>query len=298
MKIAIITGAGRIGGIQYGSGHFERMSELRRRLERRGDSAEIVPPGAAPIPADLYVVDARDLDPGPFRATGRPVLALDNRHESRPHHDPHADGVIFYDTIPHPDADLRATLRRALIGEDVIECRSSYKGGPGPRDDPGRGRPRIFAYSGAFPDVAGLDDFLAAAARRGQVVKRCGTAPPTASLQAAGGHHIGRESRAEFLADLISADCVITYFGMTLLEAWYLETVPVLYETTSPVHEELGDYLAGAAGIQRLRWSDTSPVENEHRLERLAADDWPLPPGGPGGNGYDLLIEEIDRLSL
>lgn len=288
MKIAVVTGAGNIGGIDYGSGHFERMSELRRRLEQRGDAVELVPPDAPPPRADLCIVDARDHDPRPYQTPRRPVLALDNRHPQR--QASIAGGVNFYDTIPHPEADLAGTLRQALLAADVLECKSSYK------REPGRVPFRIFCYSGGFSDVDALDDWLARAAGRGWEVRRCGTAKPSTAFLKSGGRHVERAPRRDFLAHLAAADCIVSYFGMTILEAWYLRRLPVLYETGSTIHEELGSYLADAAGLPHLHVRSMTPAQQERSLDALAGGEWPLPPAGPGGNGYDLLMEEIDRL--
>ena len=264
-----------------------------------------------PWPADsdaLFVLDARDLDPRPFLARGR-VIALDNRHPARERliahdyrhparerliaHDcpdsaqrtesaPVASARIrFHDAIPHPDADLDVVLRNCLIAPEYLSPAL-------PRPD----RRRALTYAGALDDIdlSFLDAPLAALVNSGELdeVLRVGGPPPEEGL-ARYVRHAARLDATEFRVQLAGSGYVFSYFGVTLLEAWFRGCICALYSFGSPVHDSLSDYLARRTGMTFLKPASESfpPLDTLGRL----------PGPRPGGDGYPILIDLIDEMA-
>jgi hypothetical protein len=320
-------------GARFGTGHSVRMRELRAGLEAGGmqtlwhelvafDDASaktaldaIMVHGSDGDRNALFVLDARDLNPRPFAVGNAIVLALDNRHASREKllgrrnaSDPEREAIQFYDTIPHPRADLSETLSRVLLGSDVRAIASSAR--------PRKSRRSLFVYTGDFA-VPGLDAALRSMLRTGWSVHRCGSVRPGADVSEEavaarpetedfgdpasrtvdpappGFRWSPRLERREFLRALAVADGVWTYFGMTLLEAWYLNRGPLLLPVDSRAHTELAEYLHSAAGVPIVEPAELSatladpPEENKASALRR----------GPGDQGFDRLIARVRALA-
>ncbi len=287
--VSIVTGSGQ----GLGTGHLTRMRVLEHQLAARGLVVRFFADGATDTPASqaartalspaVVVLDARDADPRPLRGNG-PVLALDNRHGSRATAtDP---GLIYYDTIPHPQIELDAVLERALIAPELTRLKR--------RPLAARGQ-NILVYC---PDVAprGLMDFLAHHRQRfpaarivivgGGLAAGASTGPPVAGLT-----RRERLESTEFFSELQNARLVLAYFGMTILEAWYAGAVPVQFSIDSSVHDRLSEDLERRAGILFVK----EPAEFAALSDRSAGLTVPL--GGPGGRGYELLVREIENLT-
>lgn len=294
MRVRLVAGAGS----EYGTGHIRRMEELARLLFLAAVDFEflvIADPRTSPVlqyrildPEDresfkqngecLWIIDARDLDLAPFIQSGT-VLALDNRCKDR---SVLADSVQFIDTIPHPLANLDETLKMALIPEDV-------------RNLAGRVSPdhKIFSYTGGWADVEEIDRWLSHAVESGSVESafRCGKAPLSTVHSPV--NRVERLPREEFILYLSHSRILLTYFGMTMLEGWYLGNIPVLFLPGSDVHGELTLDLHRRAGIPLLMKSGRSlSVYPENALK----NGFRLPSElRPTGEGYDRLMEMIFR---
>lgn len=309
--VLLIIGA----GVRFGRGHFVRMRELHDRLQAAGlsadwmsvadfddETARRVAGSRRKYNRDpvLYIIDARDLNPGPFAHPDASVLALDNRHPSREDSsltklraNRAENHVEFYDTIPHPRAKLAQTLPRVLLRNDV----------PGSGARIRRRERSLFVYSGDFV-VPGLDESLLDLVRAGWSVHRCGRAPPRLDRVRIGGAGAPgfawnpELDRDEFLRTLAAAECVWTYFGMTLLEAWHLGRSPALLPVASDVHTELADYLAWEAGLPIISPDGQAVAAFEQR--RQDPDSKAAQPTAnmrPGDQGFALLIEKIRTLA-
>ena len=99
-----------------------------------------------------------------------------------------------------------------------------------------------------------MDATLATLVREGLVeaALRCGAHPPAADARAAI-KYSPRMERREFVWNVAGARYVLSYPGVTLLEAWYLGRIPILFAVDSPVHHELALYLERTAGLSYLQ---------------------------------------------
>lgn len=297
------------------------MLELRERLERAGiavawyehsDSSNVADASRsfdltrlleklnAPDAPNTIVIDARDIDPTLFATAGRRVLALDNRHPVRDAIAMNSKNarVEFYDTIPHPQAQLALTLEQALIRADVLELREK-KSQPQPRS--------IFVYSGDF-FVPALDRILARMAVAGWSVHRCGAQAPeeaiTGTLKQSGFRWSPRLERDVYCAELSRSEFVGAYFGMTVLEAWYLQRTPFLFSVTSVIHNELGMYLNRSAGLPFIdaeKMLHDAAGDADRALGAIFASVGARTTSGgatiaPGGQGFDRLVARVRGL--
>ena len=312
IPLALVVGEGP----RFGTGHTVRMRELRAMLNQTGRAATIetsrwqsvrgfeaddahaaarsLLTSQSQSASPLVILDARDLDPRPFVEQGARVLALDNRHACREASLKSPAGAIdFYDTLPHPDANLQETLERMLLAADVRAIAESQRGFTGADASqavpPAGNRSRsLFVYSGDF-EVPPLDDALLRLSEDGWSVHRCGSVPPPDNSL----RYSPRLERSEFLRELAAADRVWTYFGMTLFEAWYLQRDLALLPVESPVHASLADYLYQAVGLAVVAPASVST----NGAEAFAGAPSRVADLRPGGRGFELLIERIRALS-
>lgn len=288
-RITIVAGA----GAAYGSGHLVRMTELTTRLCELGARANLLTiADAAPervlfaaAAPDLWVLDARDADPGPF-AGSAPVIALDNRCADRAIYASHGE-ITFHDTLPHPAADLDACLENALISRDLR-----------PFEDIIPLERRIFCYSGAFSSVAPIDELLVKTLQSSGAEEclRCGLQAPEERVRtAAGFRHVEALERRAYIEEIAQSGVFISYFGMSMLEAWRLGKVVVLADFGSAVHRELMEFLARETGLLAASFDD---AEQMARLGAALMRGAARPPEKrPGARGYDRLIALIsDRV--
>ncbi len=288
-RISVIVGAGPA----YGSGHLVRMTELNARLGAAGVRANLltITDGApervlfASAAPDLWVLDARDADPGPL-AGSAPVIALDNRCADRAIYASHGD-ILFHDTLPHPAADLDLCLENALISRDIR-----------PFEDLIPLERRVFCYSGAFARVAPIDEFLIKTLHRdgAEDCLRCGLQAPEERIRAMTGfRHVEALARRAFIEEIAHAGVFISYFGMSMLEAWRLGKVVALSDFGSAVHRELMEFLARETGVLCASFDD---VEQMERLcAAIVRGDARPPEKRPGAHGYERLLRLIsDRV--
>ncbi len=321
-NMIIIAGSGP----GFGTGHVTRMSELHQGSAAAGARAEfLVLEGSSPASEELrvrphdsasgpgrllddwisayqariaslpgsdtrpvIVLDARDLDPTIFPG---PVLALDNRCPHREEILP--DRIFFHDTIPHPDAALDEVLRNCLISDDLVRARANLVGTP--TKSGGR---RALVYVGDTGMEARLDPILTNLLARGdlsEVLRVGGTPPEGMGAEASVFRYAGRLDGAEYARALAAGDIVYAYFGMTILEAWYLGKAPVLYSIDSAVHQELSRNLSERTGIPYL--DSTRPEQWQGLVNDDAADGaggtGRPSVAGPGGRGFEILRELV-----
>jgi len=300
--IELIAGA----GAGFGNGHRVRLEELRDMLAARGyfvslqtlssngdRTATAALPESAPA-IRLRVLDARDVDPAPVQDAQNDkarLLTLDNRHPERARYAATRADLLFHDTLPHPDTqDLASTLNNALIGRMARDLLDVH-----PVDR------RAFAYSGGFADVRPVDDLLTGLLSNQtiEIALRCGLQPPDQEAlrdsNEDGLWHAEAFTREDFLREIASADWFATYFGMSMLEAWYLGRGLVLYDFGSSVHGELMRYLQNEIGLLCLS-TERSGERPAELAERIRAEGAPAPQLRPDGRGYERLIERIEAL--
>lgn len=253
--IRLIAGSGGA----YGGGHRTRMETLHSLLVGRGRLCELIlcedEAEIRRLTGDsvgLVVLDARDFSAREFSAR---VIALDNRSDSR-----RLDrSSIYYDTIPHPEAQdvlanclidpaLTALAARTSPGQDAFENRE------------------ILVYAGRQDLPGFLEEYLSSNSHA----------------------RVFRElemPRAAFLDRLARAAAVVSYFGMTILEAMYLRKPAAIFSINSGVHDRLSVYLEERCGVRLVR-------SIPELVSALAA-----PPSRciPGQNGYQRLVDLIER---
>ena len=205
-------------------------------------------------PAGLVVLDARDFSPEEFSAK---VIALDNRSPSRAQD----KRSVYHDTIPHPDA--ADVLGNCLIDPAIAVlagASASSQADPSIRND------EIVIYAGRQALPAFLSQF--AASHPGACIFR--------ELEL---------SRAAFLDRLARAAAVVSYFGMTILEAMYLRKPAALFSINSEIHDKLSLHLQEQCAVPFVR----SIPELENALIG--------PPSQcvPGKDGYNRLIALIEK---
>lgn len=288
-RITVVAGA----GAAYGSGHLVRMRELTTRLGELGARADLAPltdlaPDrvlAAAAPPDLWVLDARDVDPGPF-TTMAPVIALDNRCADRAIYAIHGE-ILFHDTLPHPAADLDACLANALLTRDIR-----------PYEDVIPLERRIFCYSGGFSRTAPIDELLLQILAKdgAEECLRCGLQAPVETIRASAGfRYVEALERRAYIEEIAHASVFISYFGMSMLEAWRLGRVVALTDFGSPVHRELMEFLARETGLLCASFDDAGQMA---RLgAALTCGEARPPTKRPGADGYERLLALIsDRV--
>ncbi|MCB1307476.1 MAG: hypothetical protein KDK30_04820 [Leptospiraceae bacterium] len=310
------------GGAELGSGHLVRMRELQRRLDEQHVRVEIIAPDNVSHNAfdtDLFILDARDIDPRPF-ARRAPVLALDNRHAERPGLETYTAArfkkntsgsdefqysiqniqaqassypeckfpIVFVDTIPHPQADLADTLRNALLFElDSAETNLQQR-----RTD----RLSLFVYAGDWKNKAVHSFFTRLIDENVHYDWHiCGRFVDTwqAGPQVRLSTHLERPA---FVQALRSADLIWTYFGITMLEAWYLRKPVVLFAPGDSEHAVLGDYLQQAARIPFISIGTDIDTALAKALRQLQSQSRSLPAQIPDGRGFQRLLDQIHLL--
>ena len=267
--IALVVGTGP----GFGTGHTVRMRELARLLAERGLSTQFLGCSGENSALDpdsfsgserwrLAVVDARDLNPEPF-SRGCPVIALDNRCPARFRPESQS-AVIYHDTLPHPELPIETACQNLLV-------RPSLTAGPSSR------RSRcVVIYAGSLitrPEVTGMVRFL----------ERQNFEPIVLD-------GVRRRPAREVDRLMLSARALITYPGMTLMEAWYCGALPIVVGTRKPLHRAHARDLA-AAGVPMLEKPDCpTPLRDYLRQERLSPL---LARTRPGASGYARLIDLI-----
>lgn len=248
----VSTGADRrilILALDSGAGHRVRMERLKRHLDEKGmpchlrmiaDDEEQARQIVASEPVDLLILDARDMDPVAFGDTR--VLAIDNMHARRK---AKANGIVFYDTLPHPELDDRfdEIFRRILFDDEVTDRITR------PRRPALPGAARITFYAGpeGFMDATMIDEIDASMTGDDSVLyTRVGGKPGGLST-------IAYLTRSRYLDLLLDTDIILTYPGMTFWEAMVLGANPVLLETGSAVHDRLSEYLSRKTGARWFR---------------------------------------------
>lgn len=213
--ISIIAGTGKL----FGSGHRVRMQTLRGLLGARGvdselylceTNEEISARIAALDGQGLLVLDVRDF---PASRLSR-CIALDNRAADRNEQ----SAVLYYDTIPHPDAF------------DVFE---NILIDPALAAGQGRAGSGMLVYAGSQNLPVFLETY---AAQPGALIVR-----------------EGEMSRADFLDALSGAATVVSYFGMTVFESMVLGRRTILYSIGSAVHDRLSEMLADKCAVPFVR---------------------------------------------
>ncbi len=231
----------------------------------------------------LYILDAGDIDPRPFLKRA-PALLLDNRHFSRAilEKEQKADQsyemlfkASFYDALPHPATKLETMLKQALLSPQLAELKKKR---------PNSWQGRALIYSGNLKTAFNLKELLQQLLKAKLLNKilwigskteqridagshtNSGTGSHTSSgtgshTNSGTGSHTSsdteieyhtRMGRRRFLRELVVADMVFTYPGMTLLEAWYLGKETVLLTMESKIHNKLANYLAKESGMKLL----------------------------------------------
>lgn len=235
--------------LDSGSGHRIRMERLKRHLNEKrmpchlrmipydeNHTQQII----ASEPVGLLILDARDMDPGLHPDI--PVIAIDNMH---PRRKSSGGGILFYDTLPHPELDDRfdEILRQILFDADVTERIIRWRRPALP------GSTRVTFYAGpeGFMNPSTIDEIDASMRENDSVLyTRIGG-------RAGGMTSIAYLSRLRYLDLLLDSDIILTYPGMTFWEGLVLGACPVLIETGSPVHDSLSEYLARRTGVLYLR---------------------------------------------
>ncbi|MBI3396631.1 MAG: hypothetical protein HY042_12390 [Spirochaetia bacterium] len=295
--VTIIAGRGPA----FGQGHAVRCESLHAALAKAGQSADLrfvesyQEAERASWPDDqVFVIDVRDLDPRPLHLRG-PVIALDNRTEHR--NTLSRSGVLFWDTIPHPEAPLDDTLERCLINPLMGRATAMRKI---PRS--------LVIVPGSLVSTAVVQSFADQLLQR-NVFDSIAIAVNDLSRhewegKISGARVLAGLDRAAY-ADLVGgAACVAAYFGMAYLEAWYAGAVPLLAETKSVIHQNLAKYLARAASVPLLPQGDEDTPTNAQMevwvdiaWEAVNRTDPPWAGRKPSGRGMTLLVEEILRVS-
>ena len=266
----------------FGSGHLQRMETLAQMLHAAGrpNRLMVVESYAALIEQldaafGATVVDCRDVEL-PATANSKKIILLDNRSGQRQslHH---ATNWIYHDTIPHPQSDLQTTLHHTLIDPKLNEYRQidSQRSG-------------TVIYSGGFAPERSVIESLQQLEHRGLTgeISWIGPGCPVDTWK----HH-QRLERMEFLSKLAGSKMVLTYFGMTMLEAWYLGVTPLLFYTPSSLHNRLAHYIHREAGIALVGGASG---------QGFGSLDFPATLHGsfaPGGSGYQILIELIEGVA-
>ena len=261
-SVTIIAGSGP----GWGRGHVQRMQILADLLTQDGVAVQfLTSPEQALVEGKLTVLDRRDTDPRPYLAHG-PVIALDNRHHAREK----ISEVVFHDTLPHPNCDLELVFRSALIHPDLQKYGKLDK----PTD--------AFAYSGALTDTEMLDDFLCSLVTEGLVRQafRCGSSPPGKKRRRML-RHAAKLDRNVYFETLGRSKYVLTYFGMTMLEALHLRRTPVLYPSGNADHDVLTN------DLRRRTEIPTTNLQAGDERKFVSLDPARLPQ--PSGEGFSIL---------
>ena len=319
--------AGR--GPGYGSGHFTRMTRLQAALLEREIDSDIFPleigdsflERSSDSPAlksnqnlrlagnefmnlaferSLVLLDVRDLDPGPLLLSHQgPIIALDNRCAQRKKRT--EQGILFRDTLPHPAANLRDCLRRALIEPELLAFRQTLRAAEDAGVEPESDVPRpvcghALVYAGGLSGRPRkiLDRTLALLLEQGLLrsVLRVGGDAPDEGL-ASSFEWRQRLKSEQFQLELLRSEFCFAYPGQALLEAWFLGALPILFDIPGPDHKPLARFLSREAGLLYLEGD--SPAERARTFADSLSDvrgnlkNHP----GPTGEGFGLLLDEI-----
>lgn len=246
--IRIVAGSGG----SYGSGHLARMRILQELLTEERISCQL---HACMDEAEIrritndensvVVLDARDF---PAFLFSGPVIALDNQNPGRG--EDHT--TTYHDTLPHPragDVFANCLIDPALTRISVSEA----------------GEAPVLIYAGRQILPAYLDQF---------------------ALET--GARVVRETeldRSEFLDRLAAAGTVLSYFGMTILEAMFLQRRVVQFSIASSVHDSLSMHLDKICGVPFVHDQDTLRKALPARPSACR----------PGAEGYHRLVNLIQR---
>ena len=250
--ILILAGA----GAHFGTGHVERMRILKGLLESRGHSVSIrltdEPEAERGKHGDsLIIFDARDS----ACDVGERVIAVDNRSSIRSGN----TNVVFHDTLPHPEVSMDLALNQCLIDPALLtlERRTEDKAS-------------ILVYSGqeAPPELAVEGKVFQVGRDR--------------MVGAAGANRLDRTA---FLERLAASRVLVSYFGMTVLEAMFLGIPAVTYSIGSTVHDTLSALLEKETNVRFYRKSQKAGQE----IFELTYTK------RPSGQGFQILIDLIER---
>ena len=265
----------------------------------------------------LWILDARDADPGPFLESGS-VIAVDNRCSDRRNYE-NGGKVTFFDSLPHPDADMKTVLENMLIDPDLVLLKNKFlqnekKSGPDEekksafynkkksassntiKSQAAESR-NILIYSGDIQDTEWLDRAVVSLKKKFSVssIIRIGIAPVSEKLKTEMLQFDRLEK--EKMYDLLSrADFIFSYFGMFYFESLYLEKFSYLYrrgeegsehDILSRYFYEKTDlpYIKGAEDFKKIDFN-LNPAEKRADIR-------------PSGDGYkalvSLILENIEK---
>lgn len=268
--VTIVAGA----GAGYGTGHLRRMRAFARWLRTKALGLRFVVVSADRPPRDLkaslYVVDARDMPLDPFLAHG-PVIALDNRHRSAA-----SQAAHFHNTIPHPQEPLAETLRHVLIAPELIALRQNN---PTTTPQAQSRTPRGVAIYAPSSQLANRSSTVFGQLFPDRPIR---ILLPQESLPA-----------PEFYRQLRRSEILVTHFGISMLEAWFLGVPLILWSIGTPIHDELGRFLEGAAGIPFLEAHDCIKAAAWQKAIAMAKHGPSV--AGPGERGYEILWEKMSQ---
>ncbi len=290
-SVSIVAGKGE----WFGSGHWSRMEVLADLLRTQRVEVRMLPAETEADAARIFleldpgkdgvrVLDARDADPSPGVTAGG--VLIDNRCPARP---TLTASYFFFDTIPHPALGLSSVMENALIDPQLAKLARA----------PARKRDLITAYVPAHRDASKVDELLIELSARLSIARTMRVGGPPSKTD--GVECAERMERREFLQLLVESRIVVSYFGMTILEAWQAGALPVLTSIGSAVHDRLSLDLSNRTSIpfltgQRVeRW--VPPV-------REALDSFDKAGGirsrtseiiQPGLCGYERLIDVLEK---
>jgi hypothetical protein len=271
----------------------------------------------------VCIVDARDLNLRLLE--GCRVIAVDNRCEERANLE--GSGVLFFDTLPHPDADTGEILHNFLASAELTgyanRCemesgqerraalhftgryfeKSIRSPASGVRSsiarllDADEHTPGgLLIYRGGFERDPELEKLLCRACERGDYsfavsIGNSGSSGNGGNMSDTGCpiHLFGLHPVA-FYRLLFASDIVFTHFGVTMMEALLLKRPVVLTRTIpfSDDHRILSEYMKFATGLPMVEASIPADIPEE----------WEKPPLiAPEGGGYRRLLELIRILS-
>ncbi|MCB1173328.1 MAG: hypothetical protein KDK39_07185 [Leptospiraceae bacterium] len=215
---------------------------------------------------ELLIIDLRDLAiPVLLKliqvAGGREpaILSLDNQHPLR-YSAKTDERVLYYDTLPHPDLKPDQWVSNLWVNEEALQARlTQKKTGNSDRLESGS---KIFCYSGPFVvgAIAGIVSSLAKEIRSSRdadhnrlELVHCGREALQNHLTAAISYiHFDSMEQSEFYHHLFDCDLFLSYFGISMLEAWYVGQPCAFIPVPSPEHELLARYLSDYSGIPIL----------------------------------------------
>ncbi|MCB1188901.1 MAG: spore coat biosynthesis protein F [Leptospiraceae bacterium] len=251
---------------KFGSGHLERCKVLFTKLQTYHYSVDMNDKLPKHLVFDLYIIDHRDLEV-PVVLKNNKVLLIDNYGTDR-------NKFYRFDALPHPRIPFSETVKNFLFPQ-ILENYHSIA----------NNSKKILVYAGGLEERESdiLDSCIYHLSENTHKIIRIGGYPRTKySIQL-----IPRLNKYDFIEEIHNSEIFCSYFGQSLLEAFYLQKKVVLY-SISDYHTILSEYFSSQ--------TNTTFIGQLPDLKKVTLNELQINTIHIKNIGYNNLINKINQI--